>query len=202
YEELTRTDGITERRHYLATPDGTAGIVIRRSDGTTAPRYWLTDHLGSVVAEVDQSGALKQSATFGAWGDRTQVVQADPRAEDRGFTGHEHLVEVGLIHMNGRVYDPLTGRFLAADPLIQDPYDAQSYNRYSYVRNNPLSFTDPSGYSWWTKYRKPIIAIAAAVIISPLVAACRRASKSTQVCALTDDPGRAAAQGWAAHDQV
>jgi len=171
YEELTRTDGITERRHYLATPDGTAGIVIRRSDGTTAPRYWLTDHLGSVVAEVDQSGALKQSATFGAWGDRTQVVQADPRAEDRGFTGHEHLVEVGLIHMNGRVYDPLTGRFLAADPLIQDPYDAQSYNRYSYVRNNPLSFTDPSGYSWWTKYRKPIIAIAAAVIISPLVAA-------------------------------
>jgi len=160
YEELTRSDGVTERRHWIQTPDGPAGTYTSRSDGTTAPRYWMTDHLGSVVGEVDQTGTLKQSASFGAWGDRTQVVQADPRAEDRGFTGHEHLTEVNLVHMNGRVYDPVTGRFLAADPLIQDPYDAQNYNRYSYVRNNPLSFTDPSGYSWWTKWRKPIAAIA------------------------------------------
>ncbi len=167
YEEITRTDGVTERRHWIQTPDGPAGIYTSRSDGTTAPRYWLTDHLGSVVGEVDQAGVLKQSASFGAWGDRTQVVQADPRAEDRGYTGHEHLTEVNLVHMNGRVYDPVTGRFLAADPLIQDPLDAQSYNRYSYVKNNPLSFTDPSGYSWWTKWRKPIAAIAVAWALGP-----------------------------------
>lgn len=64
----------------------------------------------------------------------------------RGFTDHEHLDAVGLIHMNGRVYDPELGRFMSADPFVQAPYNSQSYNRYSYVFNNPLSFTDPSGY--------------------------------------------------------
>jgi RHS repeat-associated protein len=52
------------------------------------------------------------------------------------FTGHEHIDEMGLIHMNGRVYDPQIGRFLSADPYIQSPYNTQSYNRYSYVMNN------------------------------------------------------------------
>ncbi|MDH3909681.1 MAG: hypothetical protein OEU09_00195 [Rhodospirillales bacterium] len=64
----------------------------------------------------------------------------------RGFTGHEHLDKLGLIHMNGRVYDPVLGRFLSADPTVQFPKTTQGFNRYSYVLNNPLSFTDPSGF--------------------------------------------------------
>ena len=64
---------------------------------------------------------------------------------DRGYTGHEMLDELSLIHMSGRVYDPAIGRFLSADPHITDPTNAQSYNRYSYVWNNPLRFTDPTG---------------------------------------------------------
>jgi RHS repeat-associated protein len=80
---------------------------------------------------------------------------------DRGFTGHEHLNEIGLIHMNGRVYDPLIGRFMSADPFIQDPSNSQSYNRYAYVMNNPLSLTDPSGYRWsWKKVFKFAAVIA------------------------------------------
>ncbi|PHS31707.1 MAG: hypothetical protein COA95_06085 [Methylophaga sp.] len=71
---------------------------------------------------------------------------APSNATDRGFTGHEHIDEVGLVHMNGRVYDPNLGRFISADPNIQSPLNAQSLNRYSYVMNNPLSFTDPSGF--------------------------------------------------------
>ena len=63
-----------------------------------------------------------------------------------GFTGHEMLDDFGLIHMSGRVYDPQIGRFLSADPLVQAPDNSQSYNRYSYVWNNPLSMVDPSGY--------------------------------------------------------
>ena len=81
---------------------------------------------------------------------------------DRGFTMHEHIDEMGIINMNGRIYDPLIGRFMSADPYIQAPSDLQSFNRYAYVRNNPLNLTDPSGYSWWTKLRdkfvKPLIA--------------------------------------------
>jgi len=73
---------------------------------------------------------------------------------DRGFTGHEHLDELGLIHMNGRIYDPLLGLFVQADPLIQAPGDLQSFNRYSYVMNNPLAATDPSGYFSWRKFFK------------------------------------------------
>ena len=56
------------------------------------------------------------------------------------------LDAVGLIHMNGRVYDPTLGRFLSADPTMQFPKNMQNYNRYSYVLNNPLSYTDPSGF--------------------------------------------------------
>jgi len=79
------------------------------------------------------------------------------------------------VHMNGRIYDPVTGRFLQADPLVQDPFNGQSYNRYGYVLNNPLSFTDPTGFSWWTKWGRTafrtIAAVAVAWITGPYVAA-------------------------------
>ncbi len=65
---------------------------------------------------------------------------------DRGFTMHEHLSAFKLINMNGRMYDPVMSRFLSPDPIIQFPENSQSYNSYSYVLNNPLRFTDPSGF--------------------------------------------------------
>jgi RHS repeat-associated protein len=64
----------------------------------------------------------------------------------RSFTGHEFLDDVSIIHMNGRVYDPSIGRFASADIVVQLPENLQSYNRYSYVFNNPLSLIDPTGY--------------------------------------------------------
>ncbi|KAF5031483.1 hypothetical protein DSECCO2_627310 [anaerobic digester metagenome] len=69
-----------------------------------------------------------------------------------GFTGHEHLDKFALINMNGRVYDPIIGRFLSPDPVLQDPSNAQNYNKYSYVLNNPLKYTDPSGYLYYGNY--------------------------------------------------
>jgi RHS repeat-associated protein len=97
---------------------------------------------------------------------------------DRGYTEHEELDELGIIHMNGRIYDPYIGRFMSADPYIQALYELQSHNRYAYVMNNPLLYTDPSGYSWlgslwkdltgssWVSFRdnvvKPVIIIAIA----------------------------------------
>ena len=74
-----------------------------------------------------------------------------PATTHHGYTGHEHLDSLGLIHMNGRVYDPALGRFTQADPYIQDPTNSQSLNRYSYVENNPLKYTDPSGYKKFWK---------------------------------------------------
>ncbi|MFN9185421.1 MAG: RHS repeat domain-containing protein, partial [Betaproteobacteria bacterium] len=93
---------------------------------------------------------------FDAWGKRMQPNgtadpdgQLNPASTDRGFTGHEHLDELGFVHMNGRIDDPLLGRFLSPDPHIQDEGLLQNYNRYSYVLNNPLRYTDPSGEVWW-----------------------------------------------------
>lgn len=51
--------------------------------------------------------------------------------------------------MNGRIYDPTLGRMLQADPFIQAPLNSQNYNRYSYVINNPMSYTDPSGFNFF-----------------------------------------------------
>jgi RHS repeat-associated protein len=77
------------------------------------------------------------------------------------------LEEMGIVHMNGRLVDPRLGRVMSADPIIQAPAMSQSYNRYSYVMNGPLSLTDPSGFSWWTDFRddflKPAIAIGIAI---------------------------------------
>ena len=67
---------------------------------------------------------------------------------DRGYTGHEHLASVGLIHMNGRLYDPTLHRFLIPDNYIQDPFNTQNFNRYGYCLNNPLVYVDQNGEFW------------------------------------------------------
>ena len=73
------------------------------------------------------------------------------------FTGHELLESVGLIHMNGRVYDPEIGRFLSADPFLSVTVNLQKLNRYTYVMNNPLSYTDPTGYFSLKKFVKKFV---------------------------------------------
>jgi len=86
------------------------------------------------------------------------------------FTGQRQDAASGLVLFPGRIYDPTLGRFLQADPFVQDPADPQMLNRYSYVRNNPVNFVDPSGYKWsWKKFFK-IVAIVAAVIAVAAVA--------------------------------
>ena len=67
---------------------------------------------------------------------------------ERGYTGHEHLDAVRLIHMNGRVQDPVWGRMLSPDPVyVGDMMSPQTLNPYSYVTNRPLSATDPTGFA-------------------------------------------------------
>lgn len=69
----------------------------------------------------------------------------------QGYTSQTQLgLWTGLNHVNGRVQDAVTGRFLSPDPVIQDPTFTQGYNRYSYVNNNPLTYTDPSGFDCFT----------------------------------------------------
>ena len=155
---------------YSYTPDGLSGIVRYDSRTSTYTPYSVeTDHLGSITAMYNNSGTKVLAATYDAWGKRMQTTST--LEFRRGYTGHEHIDGFDLINMNsaierehgefyspvpsvsrmgeanGRVYDPLIGRFLSPDPFIQLPDFSQNFNRYSYCLNNPLKYTDPSGES-------------------------------------------------------
>jgi len=121
--------------------------------------YRHRDHLGSVDKVTDESGNLVTDLAFDPFGDRREpdwsraltsaaldLLLEGESTTQRGFTDHEHLDRTGFIHMTGRVYDPRLGRFVQPDPIIQAPAFSQSYNRYAYVFNDPLSLADPSGF--------------------------------------------------------
>ena len=168
--------GGTHNRHYLSAGGQTMVLITTAAlpspsatelaptalVTTTAVKleYWHKDHLGSLVSTTDHLSSVTARYAYDPFGKRrftsgqydafgTLVIDwAQDRAAgtDRGFTGHEHLDDLGVIHMNGRIYEPSIGRFMQADPVIQAPDELQSYNRYSYIWNNPLNGTDPSGF--------------------------------------------------------
>ncbi len=101
------------------------------------------DNIGNIVAIYDLYHRKVFEAEYDAWG--KQTVIKDEICFNHGFTGHEMLPQFGVIHMDGRLYDPTIGRFLSPDNYVQLPENSQSFNRYSYCINNPLKYTDPSG---------------------------------------------------------
>jgi RHS repeat-associated protein len=127
-------------------------IAIRTvNGGAAAMRYVTVDHLGSLTLFTDGGAQVAERLSYEASGKRRQsngapggVAAAATTA--RGFTGHEHLDSLSLIHMNGRLYDPVLGRMLGADPRLADPLLRQNFDRYSYVYANPLNSVDPDGY--------------------------------------------------------
>ncbi len=152
YEEIEYSDGSIKEINYLCSPTGLFAIVTMESGNDDILNYILRDHLGSIHCIMDEDGNLDEELNFDAWGRRRNPLNWTFNTVpsvfmfDRGFSCHEHLDDFGLINMNGRVYDPLVGRFLSPDPFIQNPENTQSLNRYSYCFNNPLNYTDPSGY--------------------------------------------------------
>jgi RHS repeat-associated protein len=163
-ERFAGTGGTVRWTNYLIVGGRFIGVHVENSDETTLTRYFHTDHLGSISVITDEAGLVLVGGrlSYDAWGLRRHPNgEADPSGSitsetTRGFTGHEHLAEVGLIHMNGRVYDPLLGRFGTPDPMTESPFSTQGWNRYSYVGNSPLNFTDPSGYCFMGCFWKPI----------------------------------------------
>ncbi len=162
YEQVTTTrSGASspEYRHHISA--GTEVVAIQTYWDTAGDRveYLHKDHVGSVTAISNE--ATITNIAYDAWGKRYDpadlpllgnLVPGSFLSLDltltsltRGFTSHEQLEHLGLVHMNARVYDPEIGRFLSPDPVVQDIYSTQTINRYSYVRNRPLSAVDPSG---------------------------------------------------------
>jgi len=193
FESEVAPSGAVSNRHYLSAGGQTLVLVstgalpVLATDTTTPPtlssitlvkvEYWHKDHLGSLAATTDHNGAVTARYAYDPFGKRrmtngryddfgTLIVDwtTDTNAgTDRGFTGHEHLDDIGIVHMNGRLFDPNIGRFLQADPLIQDPSNLQNYNRYGYCYNNPMGCVDPSGFCFMGCFWQPMKALNAVI---------------------------------------
>jgi len=157
-EVIHLPNGIVEYKRYL----GDGALETIRNNHQNELIYLFKDHIGSTDVVTDHNGVIKERLSFDAFGKRRHTAAWEPfessfnfndllpvlNITPRGFTGHEHVDHANIIHMNGRIYDPSLGRFLQADPVVQEINNSQNFNRYSYVLNNPLSYTDPTGYEF------------------------------------------------------
>lgn len=176
YEKVTTAATNTiEHKHYIVAPSGRIGVVTRSTINglvqANTTRYFHNDGLGSLTVVSDEAGRVLKRYGYDGWGKQnTRYTNTTPGIVNqapttRGFTDHEMLSDHGLVHMNGRVYDPVLGRFLSADPNVDGEDDAQGFNRYSYVGNNPMNATDPSGYFKLKEILPAIIGIIVAAIV-------------------------------------
>ena len=131
------TDGAVKKYYSLA------GMTVAMNDGSGL-KYLLTDHLGSVVAVADASGTLTSQQRYLPFGQlRTDLSGPRITQTDFGYTGQRSL-DMGLMDYHARMYDPYITHFSQPDSIIPQPYNPQSWNRYSYALNNPIRYNDPT----------------------------------------------------------
>ncbi|MCX6272067.1 MAG: FG-GAP-like repeat-containing protein [Bacteroidetes bacterium] len=200
YEKEISGDTVRETC-YIKAGGMVFAMVKTDNHGLNATWFLHRDHLGSLSTISNAAGQLVATYSYDPWGNRRDPANwetpklANPYSGylcSRGFTGHEMLDLVSLINMNGRLYDPVIGRFLTADPYVQSIYNLQSLNHFSYCLNNPILLVDPSGFgisgftravigfvcpwavmatfdpvkAFWEQHKKEIIVVAATIALS------------------------------------
>ncbi|MEW6995201.1 PQQ-binding-like beta-propeller repeat protein [Colwelliaceae bacterium MEBiC 14330] len=215
--ELTIDDGSETQAQQSYIKRTVAGQALQTyySAGNAQLKWLYKDILGSLVAITNDEGELLKRFSYDAFGKQEEIIPtpldslnyalsldslilAKVPMNIRGYTGHEPVGTNGrIIHMNGRIYDAALGRFMQADPHIQAPSNSQSFNRYSYVLNNPLSYTDPSGYFFkklWKKI-KPFVGAIAAIAVAAWCTACSATIWSAAMTGAAIGAGSAAING-------
>ncbi len=168
-KEITEND--TREINYIFANGKVVAVYENSEMEGESTLYMHHDHLGSVMAYSNESKELIEELSYDAWGRRRNpntwnyydFSDDGISVYDRGFTGHEHIDRFDMINMDGRMYDPVVGRFMSPDPYVQAPDFTQSLNRYAYCINNPLSLTDPSGYNWIESTFSAIVGIAVGI---------------------------------------
>ena len=160
YEKIVKDNHV--REYYYLDNDV---LIIRENPNEEFPEMFFTDcyqmvrdNIGNIIAIYSEYGDKVFEAEYDAWG--RQTVKINDICFNHGFTGHEMLPHFGLIHMDGRVYDPEIGRFLSPDNYVPTE-NSQGFNRYSYCLNNPLKYVDPDGEFPWV-----IIAVAGVINVA------------------------------------
>lgn len=170
YHSTNPADNLFKEITYIAGGSGIVAAIVKAqqnaNDPITEKTYYIhTDYTGSVCGLSANQGigntyALAGEFSYDPWGrlrspeDWVTYLEIDSTNDtipaaffilNRGYTGHEHLEQFGLINMNARLYDARLARFLGPDPVLQAPNNIQNYNKFSYVLNNPLVYKDPNG---------------------------------------------------------
>jgi RHS repeat-associated protein len=156
YEETEYKNNKIEQRSFIYANGkviATYTKTIQDDNEIANTNYLYSDNLNSIDTIVNNQGEVLQRFAYKPFGKKLNLDidgnQTDTISKtNRGYTGHEDIEEDDdLVNMNARLYDSTLGRFISADTLIPNPYNTQSFNRYSYVQNNPLKYIDPSGHS-------------------------------------------------------
>jgi RHS repeat-associated protein len=169
-QRVKKTTGSNVTRYFSPTLErvNTSDIQYYYADGILVAKkeagvksWYHADRLSSTRLMTNASGAEIKDYDYRAFG--STLSSSGTASNERGYTGHITDGESSLVYMGGRYYDATLSRFISADDIIPDPENPQAYNRYSYVYNNPLNHTDPSGH-----VPVPAIAIAISAVASAL----------------------------------
>ena len=149
YEKRLSSSGVKHVFHVEGTDGVAADIEYDEKFQTSTTRYLAGDRNGNVVLVTDGAGKQLAKLYYDPFGKRIDgygdaLVGSPPVSQ--GFASDHHDDEFGLIDMRGRVYDARRRRFLTPDPIVPLPTFGQSYNRYSYAFQNPVTFNDPDGF--------------------------------------------------------
>lgn len=161
--EFEVTEGFTVEQKFYITVNGStfAYNSIQNLTKNDNILYLHKDALGSITAISDANGIVKDARgeklifAFDIWGQRLNLKTWKPTDKNgftKGFTGHQHWDDLGLINMGGRIFDPVIGQFLQVDPILNLEMPSLGLTAYGYCYDNPLYYTDPTGYWFGSKF--------------------------------------------------
>jgi RHS repeat-associated protein len=181
-ERIGRRDTAGNARYYLGRflEMDTSGSLIRHiyaGPRLVASRvgpnthYYHQDRLGSIRVVTDAQGAIVRQCDYLPFGDTASCTGLQGPVGYFDFQGHRRD-DTRLLYMNARYYDSTLGRFISADPLVPEPRNPQSWDRYAFAFNDPVNNTDPTGHTpespgdeWW-KLRYPGITVLPEVVVT------------------------------------
>jgi RHS repeat-associated protein len=134
-----RTINGAKTKYYYAN-----GQRVAERDSANAVFYYHGDHLGGSNVVTNSAGAEVKATLFYPYG--ATRTETGSKTIAHKYTGQEQDVATGLYYYGARYYDPAIMRFISPDSVVPDTADPQVFNRYAYVKNNPVRYVDPTGH--------------------------------------------------------